>query len=83
MLIAGACYLINMFALILSPRLAALLFPVGMLPVLLGEGARERGLAGRGISCGRFAGDIPGQDVVVGIGLEVLRILDLDLQRLP
>lgn len=39
MLIAGACYLINMFALILSPSLAAFLFPVGMLPVLLGEGA--------------------------------------------
>jgi hypothetical protein len=39
MLVAGACYLINMFALILSPRLAAFLFPVGMLPVLLGEGA--------------------------------------------
>jgi len=39
MLIAGACYLINMFAVILSPRLAAFLFPIGMLPALLGEGA--------------------------------------------
>ena len=39
MLIAGACYLINMFALILSPRLGAFLFPAGMFPALLGEGA--------------------------------------------
>ncbi|MDR7331002.1 DUF4386 domain-containing protein [Roseateles asaccharophilus] len=34
---AGAAYLLNSFALLLAPALAKLLFPVVMLPVLVGE----------------------------------------------
>ena len=37
MLVAGVTYLVNMFAVIVAPPVAAFLFPVGMLPVLLGE----------------------------------------------
>ena len=39
MVVVGVCYLVNMFALILSPSLADVLFPTAMLPVLLGEGS--------------------------------------------
>ena len=37
MQIAGWCYLVNSFALILSPRLAGLLFPAILLPAFVGE----------------------------------------------
>ena len=37
MQIAGACYLINSFALLLSPAFARLLFPAILLPALIGE----------------------------------------------
>jgi hypothetical protein len=35
--IAGACYVVNSFALLLSPALAAVLFPAILLPALVGE----------------------------------------------
>ncbi|MEX6690823.1 DUF4386 domain-containing protein [Danxiaibacter flavus] len=37
MQIAGACYLINSFALILAPKVASILFPVIMIPPFIGE----------------------------------------------
>jgi hypothetical protein len=37
MQIAGVCYLINSFALLLSPRLSSLLFPTILMPSLIGE----------------------------------------------
>lgn len=39
MQLAGWSYLVNSFALLLSPRLAGRIFPAIMLPVLLGEGS--------------------------------------------
>jgi hypothetical protein len=37
MQIAGACYLINSFALILAPKVASMLFPAIMIPSFIGE----------------------------------------------
>jgi hypothetical protein len=37
LIIAGVCYLVNSFALLLSPTLAAVLFPTILLPALVGE----------------------------------------------
>ena len=37
MAIAGACYLVNSYALILSPGLASILFPTILMPALVGE----------------------------------------------
>lgn len=37
MQLAGACYLVNSYALLLSPRLAGALFPVVLLPALVAE----------------------------------------------
>ena len=37
MQIAGACYLVNSFALILAPKIAAMLFPAIMTPPFIGE----------------------------------------------
>jgi hypothetical protein len=37
MQIAGVCYLVNSFALVLSPKLADLLFPTILIPAFLGE----------------------------------------------
>jgi hypothetical protein len=37
MQVAGACYLVNSFALFMSPRFAGLLFPAIMIPALIGE----------------------------------------------
>ena len=37
MQIAGACYLLNSFALVLSPALASRLFPIVLLPALVAE----------------------------------------------
>jgi hypothetical protein len=37
MQLAGVCYLVNSFAMVLSPPLANLLFPAILLPALLGE----------------------------------------------
>jgi hypothetical protein len=37
MALAGACYLVNSFALILSPQLASMLFPAILLPAFIGE----------------------------------------------
>lgn len=46
---AGACYLINSFALLLAPALAALLFPWVLLPSFVGELALSLWLLARGI----------------------------------
>ena len=37
MVIAGVCYVLNSFAVILSPRLAGILFPAILLPCLVAE----------------------------------------------
>jgi hypothetical protein len=39
MQLAGACYLVNSFAMVLSPPLASMLFPSILLPALVGESA--------------------------------------------
>lgn len=39
MQLAGACYLVNSFAMVLSPPLAGVLFPAILLPALVGESA--------------------------------------------
>ena len=52
--VAGVCYLGNMFALILSPSLADFLFPVAMLPVLLGEGSLALWLLVKGVDVPRW-----------------------------
>jgi hypothetical protein len=49
MAIAGACYLANSFALILSPRLASMLFPSILLPAFIGELALALWLTIRGV----------------------------------
>ena len=52
--VAGVCYLVNMFALILSPSLADILFPTAMLPVLLGEGSLALWLLVKGVDVPRW-----------------------------
>jgi hypothetical protein len=37
MAVAGVCYLVNSSALILSPRLASILYPSILLPAFIGE----------------------------------------------
>jgi hypothetical protein len=49
MAIAGGCYLVNSFALVLSPRLAAVLFPAILVPAFLGELALALWLAVKGV----------------------------------
>jgi hypothetical protein len=48
--IAGACYLINSFVLILSPRLSSMLFPSILLPAFVGELALALWLTFRGVN---------------------------------
>jgi hypothetical protein len=50
MALAGACYLLNSFALILSPRLAAILFPSILLPAFVGELLFALWLAVKGVN---------------------------------
>ena len=48
--IAGACYLVNSFALILSPLLASILFPSILLPAFIGELALALWLTVKGVN---------------------------------
>jgi hypothetical protein len=50
MQIAGLCYLTNSFALILSPSLAAQLFPVILLPAFVGEASLCLWLLAKGVN---------------------------------
>jgi hypothetical protein len=54
MQIAGLCYLTNSFALILSPALAARLFPGVLLPALLGEGSLCLWLLAKGVNVSKW-----------------------------
>jgi Domain of unknown function (DUF4386) len=47
--VAGIAYLVNSFALIVAPNVAALLFPAILLPPLVGEGAFAVWLIARGV----------------------------------
>jgi len=54
MQIAGLCYLINNFALIVSPPLADRLFPAIMLPVVIGEGSLCLWLLVKGVNLSKW-----------------------------
>lgn len=54
MQLAGLCYLTNSFALILSPTLAALLFPAILIPAFLGESALCLWLLTKGVNVERW-----------------------------
>ena len=52
--LAGACYLVNSFALILAPSLAGALFPVILLPPFLGESSLALWLLFKGVDVSRW-----------------------------
>jgi hypothetical protein len=54
MMIAGACYLTNSLAVLLSPRLASLLFPSILLPALIGELSFAVWLTVKGVNVARW-----------------------------
>ena len=54
MAIAGACYLTNSLAMILSPRLAAMLFPPILVPALIGELSFAVWLTVKGVNVARW-----------------------------
>lgn len=54
MQLAGACYLVNSFAVLLSPALASQLFPAILLPAFVGEVALCLWLLGRGLDDARW-----------------------------
>jgi hypothetical protein len=54
MAIAGACYLANSAALILSPRLASILFPSILMPAFIGELAFAVWLTVKGVNVARW-----------------------------
>lgn len=54
MQIAGVCYVINSFALLLSPPLASRLFPVILLPALIGELSLALWLVVKGVNVERW-----------------------------
>jgi hypothetical protein len=54
LLAAGACYLVNSFALLLSPKLASALFPLILLPAFVGELSLALWLAFKGVDAGLF-----------------------------
>jgi len=54
MTIAGVCYLVNSTAVLLSPRLAALLFPAILVPALIGELSFAVWLTVKGINVSRW-----------------------------
>jgi hypothetical protein len=54
MAIAGACYLTNTAALILSPRLASILFPSILVPAFIGELAFAAWLTVKGVDVARW-----------------------------
>ena len=53
--LAGACYLVNSFALILAPSLAGALFPAIMLPPLIGESSLALWLLFKGVDVPRWS----------------------------
>jgi hypothetical protein len=54
MQLAGACYIVNSFALLLSPRLASMLFPAILLPALIGELSLALWLATKGVDAAKW-----------------------------
>ena len=54
LLAAGACYLVNSFALLLLPGLASALFPLILLPAFVGELSLALWLTFKGVDAGRF-----------------------------
>ena len=50
LLIAGLCYLINSFALLLAPSLAALIFPGVLMPAFVGELSLSLWLVFKGVN---------------------------------
>ncbi len=54
LLAAGACYLVNSFALLLSPGLASALFPLILLPAFVGELSLALWLTFKGVDAGLF-----------------------------
>jgi len=54
LLAAGACYLVNSFALLLSPDLASALFPLILLPAFVGELSLALWLVLKGVDAGQF-----------------------------
>jgi hypothetical protein len=54
LLVAGVCYLVNSFALLLLPSLASALFPLILLPAFAGELALALWLAFKGVDAGQF-----------------------------
>lgn len=54
MMLAGVCYLVNSFALILAPPLAARLFPFILIPPLIGEASFCLWLLFKGVDEARF-----------------------------
>jgi hypothetical protein len=61
MQIAGACYLINSFSLILNPPLASLLFPAILLPAFIGESAFCLWLLFKGVDVPAWERKVRGQ----------------------
>ena len=57
MQLAGLCYLVNSFTLILSPAVSSIIFPAILLPVLLGEGSLALWLLFKGVRPDRWKGD--------------------------
>jgi len=54
MALAGACYLMNSFARILSPQLASMLFPAILLPAFIGELSFAMWLTVKGVDMARW-----------------------------
>jgi hypothetical protein len=54
MQLAGWCYLVNTFVLLISPTLAARIFPAILVPALVGEGALCLWLLTKGVDEGRW-----------------------------
>jgi hypothetical protein len=60
MQIAGLCYLINSFAMLLSPRLSSLLFPMILMPALLAELALALWLLVKGVRAEKWGACLHG-----------------------
>lgn len=59
MQVVGVCYLINSFAMFLSPPLQGVLFPAILLPAFLGETAVCLWLLIKGVDVAKWYGDFP------------------------
>ncbi|HEY9422836.1 MAG TPA: DUF4386 domain-containing protein [Thermoanaerobaculia bacterium] len=55
MAIAGACYLINSFALITAPRVSSMLFPTILIPAFIGEAAFCFWLLAKGVNASAWS----------------------------